>query len=129
MIPSSCDAATTHAREKRSCQTGARDRLRSCEIDSVKLIHPSFIARPPYRQEPVAPAPQRNATGSDNKLAARILARRTEEETDAPIRSPRPLTPVRRGSPDELRALRHLLYAAARHRACRVRALLVRPRQ
>src|SRR5215510_9713549 len=109
---------------------GAREsRLRSCEINSVKLIHLSFIARPPYRQEPVAPAPQGNATDSDNKLAARILARRTEEETDAPFRSPRPFTPVRRGPPDELRALRHFLYAAARHRARRVRALLVRPRQ
>src|SRR5262245_35516357 len=108
---------------------GARDGLRSCEIKSVKLIHPFLIARPPYRQEPVAEAPQGTATGLVNKLAARILARRTEEETDAPIRPPRPFTPVRRGPPDELRALRRFLYAAARHGARRVRALLVRPRQ
>src|SRR5262245_25648772 len=29
-----------------------------------KSIHALFIARPPYRQEPVAPAPQPNASGS-----------------------------------------------------------------
>src|SRR5262245_30177701 len=83
MIPSSCDAATTHAREKSFCQRAARDRFRSCEIDSAKLIHRCFIPRPLYRQEPVAPAPQGNATGSDNKLAARSLAR-------APRRKPMP---------------------------------------
>src|SRR5262249_61540862 len=47
----------THARESSVCQ---RPRF----APATKSIHALFIARPPYRQEPVAPAPQPKASGS-----------------------------------------------------------------
>src|SRR4030095_5361549 len=61
IIPSPCCDAATHARESADCQ---RPRRRVSSRLRKTAIYELFIARPLYRLEPVAPAPQPNVSRS-----------------------------------------------------------------
>src|SRR5262245_7968650 len=91
MIPSSCNAATTHAREKRSCQKGrarSASQLRNQfgKIDS-SILHSSASLSPRTRRD--------GATGECYGLGrlacgVKTISLRRETERAAPRRKPMP---------------------------------------